>query len=105
MTLLRKRLGLLILGFIILILTIAAIIYIVPFKGFGAVQKPEQPYEYYYVYAEEDGRELMRVPVAISIGDELITEENKRYRVITVSEDKGIARYVEMVNLEEYRPK
>lgn len=65
---------------------------------------PAQIYDYYYIYAEEDGRELMRVPLAVNIDDELITEDNKRYKVIKVDGDKGIARYVEDVNIERYKP-
>lgn len=68
-------------------------------------QKPAQTYDYYYIYAEEDGRELMCVPLAISVDDELITEDNKRYKVINVDGNKGIARYVEDVNIERYKPK
>jgi hypothetical protein len=68
-------------------------------------QKPAQIYEYYYIYAEEDGRELMRVPLAISVDDELITEDNKRYKVIKVDGDKGIARFLEDVDIERYKPK
>jgi stage II sporulation protein P len=104
-SLLRKRLSILILGFLALLIGVAVMAYIIPFKGFGVSQKPEQHYEYYYIYAEEDGRELMRVPIAINVGDELITEDNKRYKVVKVEGDKGIATYVETVSLEEYRPK
>ncbi|MEM5771010.1 MAG: stage II sporulation protein P, partial [Bacillota bacterium] len=60
---------------------------------------------YYYIYAEEDGRELMRVPIAVSIDDELITEDNKRYRIVRVEENRGIARFVENVNIEQYKTK
>lgn len=105
MSLLRKRLSILILGILALLIGVAVLVFILPFKGFGVSQKPEQPYEYYYIYAEEDGRELMRVPITINIGDELITEDNKRYKVIKVDGAKGIAQYVETISLEEYKPK
>lgn len=82
---------------------VLAVYFLYPGKGGSTYQKPAQPYDYYYIYAEEDGRELMRVPLAISIDDELITEDNKRYKVIKVEGDKGIARYVEDVNLEKYK--
>lgn len=105
MSLLRKQFSLLIIGFLAFLIGVAIIVSIVPFKGFSVSQKPEQPYEHYYIYAEEDGRELMRVPIAISIDDELITEDNKRYKIVKVEGDKGIAQYVETISLEEYRPK
>lgn len=68
-------------------------------------KQPAQAYDYYYIYAEEDGRELMRVPVDVSANDELITEDNKRYKVIKVEGNKGVARYVEDVNIEQYKLK
>lgn len=104
MSFLSKPTNLILLGLITFAIAVALIIYIVPFKGFGNYQKPEAAYEYYYVYAEEDGRELMRVPVPINIDDELITDDNKRYKIISVDGNKGIARFVENVNLEKYIP-
>ena len=68
-------------------------------------QKPDQPYDYYYIYAEEDGRELMRVPIAVSVDDELITEDNKRYRIVRVEENRSIARFIENINIERYKTK
>jgi len=68
-------------------------------------QKPDQPYDYYYIYAEEDGRELMRVPIAVSVDDELITEDNKRYRIVRVEENRSIARFIENINIERYKIK
>lgn len=101
-----NRLHIVIIALIVFAVGIVITVYhLPPLKGTNTYQKPLQTYDYYYIYAEEDGRELMRVPIAINIDDELITEDNRRYRVISVAGDKGIARYVEDVNLEQYRPK
>ena len=89
---------------ILALLAVAIVIAFCAFGGGSTYRKPAQAYDYYYIYAEEDGRELMRVPVAISIDDELITEDNKRYRIIKVEDNKGVARYVEEVDLEKYKP-
>ncbi|HBS59333.1 MAG TPA: stage II sporulation protein P [Firmicutes bacterium] len=89
---------------LILITCFVALYHFFPLKH-SINQKPDQPYDYYYIYAEEDGRELMRVPIAVSIDDELITEDNKRYRIVRVEENRGIARFVENVNIEQYKTK
>jgi hypothetical protein len=106
MSLLRRPLSFFLIAFIAFLIGIAIIVNLIPLKGFGVYQKPEQEaHEYYYIYAEEDGRELMRVPVAVSIDDELITDDNKRYKIVKTEGNKGIARYVETVNMDEYKPK
>jgi hypothetical protein len=66
-------------------------------------QKPEQPpqkvYDHYIIYEDETDRVLMYVPLTVSIGDELITEENKRYEVVRIEENRAYARFVENVVL------
>lgn len=71
----------------------------------NAYPAPPQSYDYYYIFAEEDGRELMRVSVPLNIDDELITEDNKRYKIVQVEGNRGTARFMENVNIEQYRPK
>lgn len=105
-TLHSSRLRITIIALIAFAIGIAIVVYTLPsFKRVHMYQKPAQVYDYYYIYAEEDGRELMRVPIAINVDDELITEDNKRYRVIRIDGDRGTARYVEDVNIQEYAPK
>ena len=102
----NSRLLLIIISAIILVAgSMAALYYSPQLRGGHINEKPVQTYDYYYIYAEEDGRELMRVPITISVDDELITEDNKRYKIISVQGDKGIARYVEDINIEQYKPK
>ena len=36
----------------------------------------------------------MTVSIVVTIGDELITEDNKLYRVVRMDENKAYARYV-----------
>jgi hypothetical protein len=105
MSITQKPSHLIVLALIAFLVGIGLMVYFIPFKGLGEYHKPEQAYEYYYIYAEEDGRELMRVPVAISIDDELITEDNKRYKIVQIEGNKGIARFVEMIDIEKYKPK
>jgi hypothetical protein len=105
MSILQKPFRLIVLAIIAFLVGIGLIVYFIPFNGLGVYHKPEQAHEYYYIYAEEDGRELMRVPVVISIDDELITEDNKRYKIVQIEGNKGIARYIELVDIEKYKPK
>lgn len=101
----RKPLPLALLAILAFITGIALFIYVLPLKGMSVYHKPEQAYEHYYIYAEEDGRELMRVPIVVNIDDELLTEDNKRYKVIRVDGDKAIARFVEIVDIQQFAPK
>ncbi len=66
-------------------------------------QAPQKAHDYYIIIDEENGRTLMTVPIVASVGDELITDENKRYRVVRVEENRAYARFVENVDLQKYR--
>lgn len=72
-------------------------------------QKPEQPsqkaYDYYLIIDIESERTLMYVPLVVNVGDEVISEENKRYQVVRIEENRAYARFVEYVDLEKYKPK
>ena len=72
---------------------------------FPAQEKPEsqQIYDYYLILDEIDGRHLMYVPLIVNVGDEVRTDENKRYKVIKIEENRATARFVEDVNLEKYK--
>jgi hypothetical protein len=68
------------------------------------LQEPVKRYQYYRIIAEDDQRTLMYVPVAVTVGDELITEENQRYKVVRIEENRAYARFVENVPLKKYAP-
>lgn len=83
--------------------------HLLPLNFLSVQQKPEQApqkvYEYYLIIDEATGSTLMHVPLVVSPGDEVITEENKRYTVVRVEENRAFARYVEDVDLKKYQPK
>lgn len=96
---------------VIILLSIFAFstLHILPLNFFSVQQKPDpQPqklYDYYIILDEIDGHSLMYVPLVVNVGDEVLTEENKRYKVIRIEENRAFARFVENVNLEKYKEK
>jgi len=88
------------------ILTFSAL-HILPLNIFSVQQKPEpqpqQIYDYYIIADEVDGHSLMYVPLVVNVGDEVLTEENKRYKVVRIEENRAFARFVENVSLEKYK--
>lgn len=92
--------------FIVIIATIA-VFYYIPLNLFSIQQKPEHPaqkkYDHYTIYEEETGEILMYVPLVVNVGDELISENNKLYKVVKVEENQAYARFVENLNLEQYK--
>lgn len=85
-----------------------ACLYLLPYNILPIQQKPEQTpkaYDYYIIVDEETDQSLMYVPVVVNIGDEVLSEDNKRYRVVKVVENKAYARYVQDIDLEKYKPK
>ena len=94
------------------ILALAAIVtigvvYYVPLTMFSVQQKPEQApqkvYDYYIVVEEDTKEVLMYVPLVVSVGDELVSDQNKRYKIVKVEENQAYARFVEDLNLELYK--
>lgn len=87
-------------------LTVAALYY-APLNFLSVQQKPEQApqtlYDYYIIVDEKTNQSLMYVPLVVSPGDEVITENNQRFRVIRLEENRAIASYVEDVNLNKYK--
>lgn len=83
------------------------LLHLLPLSFLPIQQKPEQApqkvHDYYIIVDIEDERTLMYVPLTVSVGDELITEENKRYRVERVEENRAYARFVENVDLQKYK--
>jgi stage II sporulation protein P len=83
------------------------VLHYVPLNIFSVQQKPEQTpqkvYDYYNIIEEDTGEILMYVPLVVSVGDELISENNKRYKIVKVEENQAYARFVENLNLELYK--
>lgn len=81
-------------------LTLAVIAYFsllyLPLSLLPLQQKPTpQPiYDYYEIVDEAGGESLMTIPLIVNVGDELLTEDNRRFQVIKVIENKAYARKV-----------
>lgn len=88
---------------------VVGVVYYVPLNSFSVQQKPEQApqkvYDYYIILDESSGEILMYVPLVVSIDDELISETNKRYRIVKIVDNQAYARFVEDLNLEQYQKK
>jgi ABC-type dipeptide/oligopeptide/nickel transport system permease component len=88
---------------------IFSFLHLLPLNIFSIQQKPEpepqKVYDYYFILDEADGRSLMYVPLVVNIGDEILTEENKLYKVVKIEENRAYARFVEDVNLDKYKKK
>lgn len=103
-----KRRHLLITIIIILVsLSVFSALHILPLNLFSVQQKPApQPqkiYDYYTIVDEANGHSLMYVPLVVNVGDEVLTEENKRYKIVKIEQNRAFARFVENVNLEHYK--
>lgn len=62
-------------------------------------EKPLKVYDYYTIIDEKTGAHLMVIPLVVRVGDEVITEDNKRFRVVKVVENEAYARFIEKVHL------
>lgn len=93
--------------FAVIALIAAGIVYYIPFTWFSVQQKPEpappKVYDYYIIVEETTNEVLMYVPIVINIGDELVSEQNKRYKIVKIEKNYGYARFVEDLNLELYK--
>jgi hypothetical protein len=93
------------------ILALAAIViigaYYVPLTMFSVQPKPEQTpqkiYDYYIIVEEDTKEVLMYVPIVVNVGDELVSDQNKRYKIVKIEENQAYARFVEDLNLELYK--
>jgi len=85
------------------------LLHILPLNFFSVQQKPtpapQTIYDYYIIVDEIDNHSLMYVPLVVNIGDEVISEENKRYKVIRIEQNRAIARFVEDVKFEDPKKK
>jgi hypothetical protein len=92
----------------LLLVTVIAIssLHLLPLQNFLLIQqKPEQApqkvYDYYIIIDEQTGNHLMAVPLVVGIGDEVLSEDNKLYRVVRVEENQAYARFVRDVILDD----
>jgi len=90
-------------------LLIFSFLHLLPLNIFSIHQKPEpapqKVYDYYFILDETDGHSLMYVPLVVSVGDEILTEENKLYQVVKIEENRAYARFVKDINLDKYKKK
>jgi hypothetical protein len=88
---------------------ILSFLHLIPLNIFSIQQKPEpepqKVYDYYFILDETDGHSLMYVPLVVSVGDEILTEENKLYKVVKIEENRAYARFVKDINLDKYKKK
>lgn len=73
-----------------------------PFFHPPAQRRPIPTPDYYLIMDERDDRLLMYVPVVVSVGDELISEENKLYTVVKITENRAYARFLRNIELEKH---
>lgn len=55
---------------------------------------PQPVYDYYEIVDENGGESLMTIPLTVNIDDELITEDNRRYKVVRVIGNRAFARRI-----------
>ncbi|MPN62823.1 hypothetical protein SDC9_210576 [bioreactor metagenome] len=104
-----KRRTLLITGIITLCAVIVALgfLHLLPLNIFSIQQKPEQApqkvYDYYLIIDEQSDQTIMYVPLVVSIGDEVISDENKYYEIVRIEENRAYARFIKLIELDKYQ--
>ena len=93
-------------GFLVAVLLLFLILsHLFPLNLLSVQQKPnqlpQQLHDYYIIIDEATGAELMYVPLVVSIGDEVITENDKRYTVVRIEENRAYSRFVENVSYKQ----
>lgn len=82
------------------------LLYLLPLDNLLPVQRkpntpPQKAYDYYVVVDESTQDVLMYVPLVVSVNDELITEDNRLFRVVQVDGNTAYARFVRPVHLNQ----
>ncbi len=89
-----------------LILTLG-VLQVIPLNIFSIHAKPDQApqkiYDYYLILDEKSEVLLMYVPLVVSKGDEIITEDNKLYRVVKIEENRAYARFVKNLKCSDLK--
>lgn len=105
----KRRLGLLAGILLFIILVTLAFIYLMPLNSLQVQQKPEQApqkvYDYYLIIDEATGNTLMYVPLVVAVDDEVLSEDNKLYRVVKIEENRAYARFIKDMSMENYQNK
>lgn len=105
----KRRYLFITIGILLSLLFVFSFLHILPLNLFSVQQKPapqiQKIYDYYIIVDEVDNHSLMYVPLVVNVGDEVLTEENKRYKVIRIEQNRAIARFVEEIKLEEPKKK
>ncbi|WP_378957004.1 stage II sporulation protein P [Pelosinus sp. sgz500959] len=103
----NRRYLLIMIVIVLLSISVFSVLHILPLNLFSVQQKPapepQKLYDYYTIVDEADGHSLMYVPLVVNVGDEVLTEENQRYKIVKIEQNKAFARFVENVNLEKYK--
>ena len=101
---LKRRFLLAVITTIIGAVLLLSMFYLIPLNIFSVQQKPLQApqkiHDYYIIYDEKSGQDLMYVPLVVSVGDEVLTEDDKLYRIVKVEENRAYARFVEDMSNE-----
>ena len=90
-----------------ILLLLFGLLYLLPLEGLLPAQRkpdtpPQKAYEYYVVVDEANHQHiLMYVPLVVSVNDELITEDNRLFRVIRVEGNTAYAQFVKQVQLDQ----
>lgn len=84
------------------ILLLSGLLYLLPLDSLLPVQRkpntpPQKAYDYYVVVDETNQDILMYVPLVVSVNDELITEDNRLFRVVRVDGNTAYARFIKTV--------
>ncbi|WP_312203676.1 stage II sporulation protein P [Anaerospora hongkongensis] len=97
----KHKFGLLLGGIVVGMILILGLWYFAPQYLPGPFKKSEQmpakpPYAYYVIQDEATGKILMYVAVVtVSVGDELLMDDGKWYRVVRVEENIAYAKQFE----------
>ncbi len=62
-------------------------------------------YPYYFIYDEASDRHLATVSIVVTVDDELITEDDRLFRIVRIKENRAYARYVRDLELTEADPR
>lgn len=105
----KRRIGIIVGSILVGSLLLASVLHLLPLNILSVQQKPGQApqkvHDYYIIVEEKTGEELMYVPLVVSVGDEMISEDNKRYKIVKVEANRAYARFVEDVKLPQKETK
>lgn len=105
----KRRIGIIAGVLLVGSIFIISLIYLLPLNILQVQQKPDQApqkvYDYYLIIDEANNNVLMYVPLVVSYDDEVLTEDNKLYKVVKIEENRAYARFVKDMNLEKYNNK